>query len=114
MQCPLGHLHPTGHIFPSDHIGFYIRQYENKTDDPLLYAPGDIWITRIREQNNITDNYVDYALYFSSCSDVLHLFGHVRNLSQKLKDAFMAPFDNNSDFSYPTGGKYYSNRYKTV
>ena len=78
----------------------------------MLYSPGDIWVTSIREQLNVTENYTDYALNFSSCSDLLHVLGHVRNLSPKLAAAFTAPFDSHAEGS--TGGNYFSTNFKNV
>lgn len=105
---PLGNLNPPGHTFPNSHIGLYTTT--TGEENATLYAPGDIWVTNIRQ--SITAEYTDYALDFSPCVDLSNTFGHVRTLAAKLQDAFQAPFDRYEE--YTSGGTASKNYYKKV
>ena len=108
---PLGNFNPPGHTFPTRHLYLHIR--ESGADTPAkvpLFAPGDITLTQIRSSEH--NNSSDYSLYFSHCSQIKAYFGHVSDITQKLKDAFKEPFEKCD--SYSTGGSSYKSCDKNI
>jgi hypothetical protein len=101
--APLGNLNPSGHVFPTDHIYFYHSSLSTST----VYAPGKATVTRISASQNQTAGTTDYSIYFKPCSELEVYYLHVSTMSQKLLDAFVAPFS--WDSTYTTGGSTYRN-----
>lgn len=90
---PLGNLNPGGgHVFPTDHIYYYLKI--NNSGSPVatsIYAPGDIWITKIaRSEMNpgTASSKTDYAISFSPCKDLYGKFMHMATLSDELQTIF--------------------------
>ncbi len=105
---PLGNLNPSGHVFPTDHIYFY----QNFFSSTSLVAPGQATITRISASQNLTAQTTDYGIYLKPCSHFEAYFMHVTSITQKLLDAFVAPYS--WDNSYSTGGSNYRNYGRNV
>ncbi|MFM6975915.1 MAG: hypothetical protein ACKOW2_03595 [Sphingobacteriaceae bacterium] len=85
---PMGFVSPPGHIFPNDHMGLY---YEKAVSPVIIYAPGNLHITELR--GNIynpgeVDETSDYAISFGVNGESTLVFGHISQLSPKLKAAF--------------------------
>ncbi|MFA6963496.1 MAG: hypothetical protein WC227_02160 [Patescibacteria group bacterium] len=106
--APLGNLNPSGHVFPTDHIYFYHSSNNTST----VYAPGSATVTRISASENQTAGTTDYSIYFNPCSELEVYYLHISTMSQKLLDAFVAPFS--WDSTYSTGGSTYRNYGRNV
>lgn len=116
---PLGALNPSGHTFPTDHIYFYIQLTDpsNSASDPKnvnVYAPGDVRITDITAQENISTSpsYTDYTIVFYPCAELKAYFGHVQSLDPSIS-AQIGAIDSNCQ-TYTTGGNTFKSCSKTV
>lgn len=98
---PLGNLNPSGHTFPTDHV-YVVISGESAT----VYAPGDVTITSITEQTNLTEGTTDYQIHFTPCSAVSAYYLHIDTLDESLASE-IGSFDNCN--SYTTGGNSYRN-----
>lgn len=108
---PLGNLNPTGHTLPTDHFYIYIRPGPPNTPaEVAVVAPGDIVITGIQVQRNITDNFSDYGMEFQPATSHLFRgrFGHMFSLHSTLS-AVMDGVTPTCGDPYLTGGKVYQN-----
>lgn len=103
---PLGNLNPSSHTFPTDHI--YLNTMDSdfwdasKQRSVSVYAPGDIWITRISKSDNQTTGVADYDIEYYLCKDIKGKFGHVGNLSENILSKLQKP---ERCTEYTTGGK---------
>ncbi|MBI2343974.1 MAG: hypothetical protein HYV02_06555 [Deltaproteobacteria bacterium] len=97
---PLGHLNPSGHTFPTDHL------YVLATEETTVFAPGDVTITSITEQNNLTAGTTDYQIAFAPCSGVTAYYYHIDALAAALS-ATAGGFTDCT--SYSTGGTSFRN-----
>ena len=82
---PLGNLAPPGHTFPTEHVYFHITPGGTTTDTIQLSAPSDAHIILISFDHGITQDPVDYTIYFSLCKDVVGYYNHVKELSAGLE-----------------------------
>lgn len=106
---PLGNLNPSGHTFPTSHLYFFTKNRQISS----VMAPSDIWITGIESSEMLSENpYTDYSIRFSPCREFYAYFHHVSNISEELKNAFVAPF--NECQEYVTGGELYRRCKKNV
>jgi len=108
---PLGNLNPPPHVFPTDHIYFHPEYDEalGMSVEVDVYAPGDMWITKISSSQNSIDGRVlhtDYSVNFAPCSDIAGYFLHMTTLSEKLQKAFDKN-KGNCKSSNSTGGRDY-------
>lgn len=84
----IGAMSPPDHVFPPPHVYFYVIDYKNPKDISVpVYSPGDLTLTQmgIRHYKNLNaeENYTDYTLVFSRCSDVDVYFHYVTTLTYK-------------------------------
>ncbi|MEK6983040.1 MAG: hypothetical protein AABX33_00570 [Nanoarchaeota archaeon] len=80
---PLGNLGPPGHTFPTDHTHLHLGEYETNYAYPL-YAPADIYITSVQWRKGMTQDPIDYTIYFALCRDVIGYYNHVKTTSEDL------------------------------
>ena len=104
----LGSLNPTGHVFPTDHIYLFSRNTpDNGRPSEALtkpfYSPGDMWITEISTNENISAKITDYSISYQPCAEFRGKFGHVGRLSSKLKSEIEKSENKKCD-EYATGG----------
>ncbi len=105
---PLGNLNPSGHTFPTDHNYFNIIKVGGSlTAEVPLYSPSGATVTRIDFSEHLSESppFTDYNIHLSSCKEVRIRFAHVSSLSEKLKTALTAPYNNCNE--YTTGGNSY-------
>jgi len=80
---PLGNLGPPGHTFPTDHTYLGVGEYgSGKAFD--LFAPADVYITSVSWVKGITDDPIDYTIYFALCKDIIGYYNHVKTTSAEL------------------------------
>jgi len=80
---PLGNLGPPGHTFPTDHTYLGVGEYgSGKAFD--LFAPADVYITSVSWTKGITDDPIDYTIYFALCKDIIGYYNHVKTTSVEL------------------------------
>ncbi|MBI2583508.1 MAG: hypothetical protein HYW25_02475 [Candidatus Aenigmarchaeota archaeon] len=82
---PLGNLGPPGHTFPTEHTFFHISAGGATTQTISLNSPADMHITLISFSHGITQDPVDYTIYFALCKDVVGYFNHVKEISADLQ-----------------------------
>jgi hypothetical protein len=82
---PLGNLAPPGHTFPTEHTYLHITPGGTTTDTIPLYAPADVQLLLISFSHGITQDPVDYTLYFALCKDVIGYYNHVKEISPELE-----------------------------
>jgi len=77
---PLGNLGPPGHTFPTDHT--YLGVGERGSGKAFdLFAPADVYITSVSWTKGITQDPIDYTIFFALCKDVIGYFNHVKTIS---------------------------------
>ncbi|KAF6245495.1 hypothetical protein [Nitrosopumilus sp. b2] len=81
---PLGNLGPPGHTFPTQHPHIHLGEYDTSYSYPL-YTPADVFITSVSWQENITQDPIDYVIYFALCKDIIGYYNHVKALSDEVK-----------------------------
>ncbi len=81
---PRGNLAPPGHTFPTDHAYFHISAGGTTTQTIPLYAPGEVTIINVEAREGITQDPLDYTIYFALCRDVIGYYNHVKALSEEL------------------------------
>lgn len=105
---PLGNLNPSSHTFPTDHIYLETINSEDwsksKQKSRTLYAPGDIWISKISKSENKTMGVADYDIEYYLCKDIKGKFGHVGTLSEEILSKLKQSENCNE---YTTGGRTY-------
>ena len=80
---PLGNLGPPGHTVPTDHT--YIGVGERGSGKVFeLFAPADVYITSVSWSKGITQDPIDYTIYFALCKDVIGYYNHVKSTSIEL------------------------------
>ncbi len=82
---PLGNIAPPGHTFPTEHVFFHITAGGQTTDTIPLYSPADVHITLITFDHGVTQDPVDYTIWFALCKDVIGYFNHVKEISSELQ-----------------------------
>lgn len=80
---PIGNLGPPGHTFPTDHPHIHIGEYQSGKAHPI-YAPADVYITSVAWQEGITQDPVDYVIYFALCRDIVGYYNHVKTISDEV------------------------------
>ena len=80
---PLGNLGPPGHTFPTQHPHIHLGEHGTSDTYPL-YTPADVFITSVSWQENITQDPIDYVVFFALCKDVIGYYNHVKELSDEL------------------------------
>lgn len=83
---PIGNLGPPGHTFPTDHTFLHVGDGSGKAFD--LVAPADVYIISVSYQKGITQDPIDYTIYFALCREVIGYFNHVKALSPELSKIF--------------------------
>lgn len=83
--APLGNLAPPGHTFPTEHMFFHITAGGVTTNTIPLAAPGDAYITLISLGRGLTQDPVDYTIFFAPCKDVIAYYNHVKSISPELE-----------------------------
>jgi hypothetical protein len=81
---PLGNIGPPGHTFPTDHTYLHLGEYETNYAYPL-YAPADVHITSVQWGKGMTQDPIDYTIYFALCRDVIGYYNHVKSISSEIK-----------------------------
>ncbi|MBI4162961.1 MAG: hypothetical protein HY513_04720 [Candidatus Aenigmarchaeota archaeon] len=89
---PLGNLAPPGHTFPTEHSYTHITAGGETTETIPLYAPGDVKLLLIAFSHGMTQDPVDYTLYFALCKDIVAYYNHVKEISPEIQ----AMIDKNS------------------
>lgn len=84
---PRGNLAPPGHTLPTDHAYFHISAAGMTTETIPLYVPGDATIINVEAREGITQDPLDYTIYFALCQDVIGYYNHVKALSDELTSA---------------------------
>jgi len=82
---PLGNLGPPGHTFPTEHVFLHVNAGGSTTGTIPLYAPADVYLTLISFSHGVTQDPVDYTIWFTSCKDVIGYYNHVKELSDELE-----------------------------
>ncbi len=82
---PLGNLAPPGHTFPTEHTYLHITPGGTTTETIPLYAPADVQLLLISFSRGITQDPVDYTLYFALCKDTIGYYNHVKEISPELE-----------------------------
>lgn len=103
VLVPRGFTSPPGHVFPNDHMAFY---YAKDVVPVTIYSPGNLRITEIK-YSQFTNPFdqsktEDYSLTFGVNGKSTLVFGHISELSGKLKSAF-GNLSGTSCEEYPTG-----------
>lgn len=91
---PQGEFGPSGgHVFPVKHV-YFLDNYtpsmgglEPNRPKIDVYAPADMWITRIQKYWDEKRG-DEYYIYFSPCKEIYGSFFHLSNLSSKLLQEF--------------------------
>ena len=81
---PLGNIGPPGHTFPTEHVFFHITPSGTTTETIPTYSPADVYVTLISFSNGITQDPVDYTIWFALCKDVIGYYNHVKDISDEL------------------------------
>lgn len=81
---PLGAIGPPGHTFPTEHLFFHIHATGASTETIPLLTPADVHLTLISFSSGLTNDPVDYTLWFALCRDVIGYFNHVKAVSPEL------------------------------
>ncbi len=82
---PLGNLAPPGHTFPTEHTYMHITAGGTTTETITLYSPADVALLLISFTYGITQDPVDYTLWFSLCKDVVGYYNHVKEISPNIQ-----------------------------
>ena len=77
---PLGNLGPPGHTLPTQHPHIHLGEHDTNYSYSL-YAPADVFITSVAWQENISQDPIDYVIYFALCQDIIGYYNHVKVLS---------------------------------
>ncbi len=83
---PLGNLAPPGHTFPTEHSYTHISAGGTTTETIPLYSPADVKLLLIAFGHGMTQDPVDYTLYFALCKDVIGYYNHVKEISPELQN----------------------------
>ncbi len=81
---PIGNIAPPGHTFPTEHSFLHISPGGSTTETLPLSAPADVTVVHISEIRGITQDPVDYTIYFALCKDLIGYYNHVKELSGNL------------------------------
>mgnify|MGYP003975505705 CR=1 FL=1 len=82
---PLGNLGPPGHTFPTDHPHLHVGEHDSgKLFD--IYAPADVYLTMTSWSSGMSQDPLDYTIYFALCKDVIGYYNHVKTVSNELQD----------------------------
>ncbi|TSC62740.1 MAG: hypothetical protein Greene041614_264 [Parcubacteria group bacterium Greene0416_14] len=82
---PRGNLGPPGHTFPTEHMFFHVSAGGASTETIPLLSPADVYITLISFGHGMTQDPVDYTIWFALCRDVIGYYNHVKSLSPELE-----------------------------
>jgi hypothetical protein len=80
---PLGNIGPPGHTFPTDHTYLHVGEW-GSAQAFELFAPADVYITMISWGKGMTQDPIDYTIYFALCKDVVGYYNHVKALSDEI------------------------------
>ncbi len=83
---PLGNLGPPGHTFPTEHTFIHITAGGATTETVPLYSPADSTLLLISFGHGMTQDPVDYTLWFALCKDVIGYYNHVKEISPELQN----------------------------
>ncbi|MDE1834652.1 MAG: hypothetical protein KGH64_04910 [Candidatus Micrarchaeota archaeon] len=93
-MTPLGSLNPAGgHPIPSDHGGVGLFTSNGHSLPATVYSPGNVTVLQIVTQNSTINGktFMDDAIYFAPCRQLVFYYGHVATLSialqQEVKNA---------------------------
>ncbi|MBI4394083.1 MAG: hypothetical protein HY556_09865 [Euryarchaeota archaeon] len=82
---PRGEISPPGHTFPTDHAFLHLSPGGATTATQPLFAPANVTLTLITFSHGITQDPVDYTLWFALCKDVIGYYNHVKEISSDLQ-----------------------------
>jgi len=115
---PIGNLNPTGHTLPTRHLYLYLPDANgtcgvDKSGQFSVYAPGDVTMSHVTEQKNLTQDTTDYSISFYPCAEFKWYFYHLSSLQNAIKTQIGA-FRDDECRTYTTGGENYQNCSKAV